>query len=149
MATAHVQEQASHRPRLDVLAAIAAGGAIGAVARWIISEAFPVRWQQFPWSTFAENVSGAFLLGLAVAVIVSMHSKSRLLLPFLGIGVLGSFTTFSNFSDEILTLAKNDRAALAIAYMSGSVLCGLLAASFGILLGRAIMQRHARGRAAP
>lgn len=130
------------RPPLDVVAAVAAGGAIGAVARWAFSMAFPVRGQEFPWSTYVENVSGAFLLGLAVALIVTRRSKSRLLHSFLCIGVLGSFTTFSNFSQEILLRATSDYAWLAVIYLSGSVLCGLLAASFGILLGRAISQKR-------
>jgi fluoride exporter len=134
--------ESARRPPFDVLAAIAAGGAIGAVARWAFGETFPVHWQQFPWSTFVENVTGAFLLGLVVTLILNLRSKSRLLQPFLGIGVLGSFTTFSNLSSEILQLVTMDLAPLAILYMSSSILCGLVAATFGILLGRAICQKH-------
>jgi len=143
-------QEAQHRGLpLDILGAMAAGGALGAVARWAFSEAFPVQPQQFPWSTYAENILGSCLLGLVVTLILIRRPKSRLLPPFLGIGLLGSFTTFSNFSQESLELAMNDRAPLAILYMSGSVLCGLLAASFGILLGRAIGISRSHRRAEP
>lgn len=138
MALQKIHGQLTERPPFDVILAIAAGGAIGATARWAFSEAFPIGFQQFPWSTYAENLLGSFLLGFVIALILIRKSNSRLLQPFLGIGVLGSFTTFSNFSHETLELLTHDQAPLAILYMSASVLCGLVAASFGILLGRAI-----------
>jgi len=134
---------ARNGPPIDVLAAIAAGGAIGTLARWALTTAMTGIDAPFPWATYTENIIGSFALGMTVSIILIRRPQARLLPAFLGIGVLGSFTTFSAFSHEALLLLTDQLAPLAILYATSSVLCGLLAASFGTLLGRAMSIRIA------
>lgn len=137
---------ADHRPpRSHAAIAVAAGGAIGAVLRWMFSETFPRGQGEFPWATFAENVIGALLLGIVATLILPRVRVGRYTQPFLCVGVFGSFTTFSNFSVESLDLARGDRPWLAMAYSSTSVVAGLAAAVLGFVIARAIV-RHLDGR---
>ena len=81
-----------------VLGAIAAGGALGALGRYGLAVAWPHRPGRFPWATFVTNVSGCLLIGVLMVLVVEVWSAHRLLRPFLGVGVLGGYTTFSTFA---------------------------------------------------
>lgn len=106
-------------PPFRLVVAVAIGGAVGAVARYLVGETFPVSGDTFPWPTFAINVSGAFLLALLPALaVVRRHD---VLPPLLGTGVLGGYTTLSAYSEQARHLVDVDRAGLALVYVVGTL----------------------------
>jgi fluoride exporter len=112
-----------HPPRL--LAAVAVGGALGAVARWALTEAFPAEADGFPWATFAINVVGSFALALLPAF--GPVRRSRTLAVGLGPGVLGGFTTLSAYSEQSRALLDLGHTALASTYLLGTLAACLVA----------------------
>ncbi len=90
----------------------------------------------WPWDTFVENATGAFLLGMVLVTLDRRFPRSRLLRPFLGVGFLGSFTTLSALAVEADHLARDGQALLAGGYWFASVALGLAAAAAGIALAR-------------
>lgn len=114
---------------------VALAGAVGAVTRYRIGVALGVR--SFPWVTLGINIAGCFLL--AVVLAGPARSKwSEVTTTAVAIGLLGSFTTFSTFGYETLTLLRTNRFAEAAAYAAASLLGGLLAAAAGLAVGRAL-----------
>ena len=121
------------------LLAVAAGGAVGASARYLLAQAMATRGAGFvPWYTFIANISGAFLLGVVVTLSVERGSLSEPWLLFLGVGVLGGYTTFSTFSYETLSLFREGLYAQAAAYSLGSLALGIVAAGLGVAFARAV-----------
>jgi CrcB protein len=126
----------SHRARPDVLAVIAVGGMIGASARYGIARWLPSEPGRFPWATFWTNLSGSFLLGLLLVLLLERSTPSLLLRPFVATGILGAFTTMSTYQVETVLLVKDGHAPTAVGYSVGSLVAGLLLAYAGILAGR-------------
>ncbi len=120
---------------------IAAGGALGAVARYGLSGWLQERAGFFPWGTLAVNVLGSFLLGLTFRYLeaTALPAEWR---QGATIGFLGAFTTFSTFSYEAVALVQDGDWGRAGAYVGGSVLLGLAAVVAG--LGMASLSLHAR-----
>ncbi len=129
------------------LAAIAAGGGLGSVARYGLSAAFPAG-QGFPWGTFAVNVSGCFLLGLLMVYLLEVWPPRRFLRPFVAVGLLGGYTTFSTYAAGVMTLLTGHAPALADAYALTSVLAALVAVWSGMKLARAVSTGRGRVRRA-
>jgi fluoride exporter len=125
--------------RKDVLLVVAVGGALGSLGRWGLGEALAGSGSSFPWATFLENVSGSFALGALVVVLLERWPRSRYLRPFLGVGILGGFTTFSTYALDLRTLVAADRLALAVAYLAGTLLAALLAAWLGMTAARRVV----------
>ena len=125
------------RPRWDVLAAIFAGGCCGGAARYGLSAAWPSAGGDFPWTIFAINTSGAFVLA-AVLVIAADVVPSRYLRPLVGTGFCGAFTTFSSIVVTVDELAAHGHAGMAAGYLIASIAAGLAAAWLGLVLGRGI-----------
>ncbi len=121
--------------RWDVLVAIALGGGLGSLARWQLGR-WLVDTGPFPWATFAENVSGSFVLGALVVLALGRWPRSRYLRPFLGVGVLGGFTTFSTYALDVRTLVVSDRPWLAVGYLLATSAAGLAAAWVGMAAAR-------------
>ena len=111
----------------------------GASARYGLSELVSVD-GAWPWDTFVENVLGAFLLGAVLTELVRRFPGSRYLRPFLAVGFLGSFTTFSALAVEADALVRDGRALLAASYWVASVTVGLVAAWAGIFATRALQR---------
>ena len=124
--------------RPDVLLAVAAGGFLGAPARYGVGVLLPTKKDGFPWSTFVVNVSGALLLGVLLVLLLDRFPPDRYARAFLGTGFLGAYTTFSTYMVETLLLAKDGNPAQATAYLLGSLAVGLLAAWLGIVIGRGV-----------
>jgi CrcB protein len=120
----------------DIVAVIAAGGAIGGAARYLLNQAVPS--SDFPWVTFIENVTGCFLLGALMVYLLDVWPPNRYLRPFLGVGVLGGFTTFSAYTVETRGLLAEGRGPAAMTYLFGSLLVGLAGTWLGITTARAI-----------
>jgi CrcB protein len=116
--------------------AIAAGGALGAVLRYVLSG-----WVQhlggtrFPWGTLAVNVVGSFALGLLMAGLLEHTVTGPATRSFWTIGVLGAFTTFSTFSYETLALLTIGDWSAGIANVAANLGLGLVAALLGLRLG--------------
>ena len=109
---------------LDCLA-VALGGAIGSVLRYLIG-LIPLNEKYlFPAKTFAINVLGCFLIGLITALSLRSSNLNPRLLLFLKVGICGGFTTFSTFALESSNLLKNGHTGIAILYMALSLLVGI------------------------
>lgn len=135
--------QAWQRP--DVLLAVAAGGALGAPARYAVGVLIPTPAHGFPWSTFVINVTGALLLGLLVVLLLERFPPTRYARPFFGTGFLGAYTTFSTYMVETVLLARDGHVERATAYVLGSLVTGLFAAWLGTAIGRRL-SRVGRGQ---
>lgn len=122
--------------RWDVLLVIAAGGALGSLGRWAVGGVLPWSGATFPWATFVENVSGAFALGVLMVYVIDVWPPHRYVRPFLGVGLLGGYTTFSTYMLEASDLLVVGRPATALAYLAGSLLAGLVAVWLGIACAR-------------
>jgi CrcB protein len=92
----------------------------------------------FPWATFLVNVTGSFVLGLFLAVVLERFPPSRSLRPFVATGFIGAYTTYSTFAVETVVLAKDGHSAVAAGYVAVSVVAGLTAAWAGIVAARGI-----------
>ncbi|MBX6749713.1 MAG: CrcB family protein [Micromonosporaceae bacterium] len=123
-----------------VLAVIAAGGVVGALARYGIQLGLPHRPGGFPWSTFLVNITGCLLIGALMVLIVEVWSGARLLRPFLGVGVLGGYTTFSTYVLDIQQAVTAAAAATALLYLAAT----LLGALFAVWAGAALTTRTVR-----
>jgi CrcB protein len=119
-----------------VLAAIAFGGALGAPARYGVTQLVPVDANGFPWATFWTNVSGSFALGLLLILILERYPPARYVRPFLATGFLGAYTTYSTFAVETDLLIKNGHAGTAAMYSVASLAVGFTAAWLGIAVAR-------------
>jgi CrcB protein len=118
------------------LAAVFAGGCVGALARALLGEAAPYEPGTWPWATFAANVGGAFLLGWLVTQLQERVPPSPYRRPLLGTGLCGALTTFSTFQLELLGMVDADRLGLAAAYAGASLAAGGLAVALATNLAR-------------
>jgi fluoride exporter len=116
----------------------ALGGALGALARWGLAEAFPSSPTGLPWATLAVNLAGCLLLGVLTAVLAARAPANPWARPFLGVGLLGGFTTYSTFAVEVVLLADAGAEVTAAVYVLVSVLGGVAAAAVGTLAGRSV-----------
>ncbi|MFQ6171344.1 fluoride efflux transporter FluC [Oryzobacter sp. R7] len=121
-----------------VLGAVAAGGVVGSLGRWAVGLSLPHDAGAFPWATFVVNVSGALAMGLLVAFLVGRPGTHRLARPFVGVGVLGGWTTFSALAVEAVTLAEGEHVQTAVAYVAATFLVGTLAVGAGLAAGRRV-----------
>jgi len=117
---------------------LAAGGALGTLARYSLSGWVDQRWGAGAWGIFVVNIMGAFLLGLLATL-----AEERFLVPadlrrFVTIGFLGAYTTFSTLVYESMKMAQLGAFAEATANAVGSLVVGLAAAYLGMMLGRLI-----------
>jgi CrcB protein len=115
------------------------GAGMGGALRYALGAWISTRWSgTFPWHTMVINVSGAFLLGLLMAVGAEKGVGSESLRLFLGVGVLGGFTTFSALSLESMTLMERGLYAQGASNIIGSAALGLVAVTLGLLIGRSL-----------
>lgn len=122
---------------MQLFLAAAAGGALGAGARFLVNVACAqLLGPAFPWATLTVNVLGSFLMGLVVGVSGVLLGGSALLRTFLATGILGGFTTFSAFSLDAVELFERRQPALAILYISASVALSIAALCAGLTTAR-------------
>lgn len=126
---------------MQTLLLVAAGGATGAVARYLLGvQAMRSLGGGWPYGTFAANVLGGLLLGVLAGLLAMRggadQEKWRLLL---GVGVLGGFTTFSAYSLEVALMIERKAYGQAVAYSLGSVVLSVLALFAGLILIRRIL----------
>jgi fluoride exporter len=124
---------AHHEPLLVL--AVAAGGLLGAPARYAVGRWLPTPAHGWPTATFLVNLVGAFLLGLLLEALARRGPDvggRRVLRLFAGTGFCGALTTYSTLAVEVDLLADADRWATAVAYGLVSVVAGLGTAAAGI-----------------
>lgn len=130
--------------RFDVplVTAVALGGVVGAECRYALGVGFPTAAGGVPWTTLVINVTGCLLLGALMTVLLAMTRPHRLLRPFLGVGVLGGYTTFSTATAEELSLLRAGRADVAIGYLGATLVTALAATVAGTWLAGALLPRR-------
>jgi len=117
--------------------AIAAGGAVGAVLRWLLAGAVQrLAGGAFPWGTFAVNALGSFLIGFLFVYMVERSAASELWRLALTVGMLGALTTFSTYSLESLRLLQSGAVAMAMANVLGQILVCMSLTWLGVQLAR-------------
>ncbi len=126
----------SRLPPRRSLGYVALGGAVGAVTRVAFATWFPPAPGAFPWVTFLENVTGAFLLALLLTLLTERLALDPAVRLLLCTGALGAFTTYSTLAVEVDGLVRGGATWLAGLYATTSVLLGLLAALLGVRLAR-------------
>lgn len=127
-----------------VVAVVALGGAIGAVARYAASLWWPAQGGGFPWTTFGINVVGCAVIGVFMVVITDVWAAHRLVRPFFGTGVLGGFTTFSTYAVDIQKLVDEGRPRTALAYLAATLIAALAAVWLGATTARRVLKRRQR-----
>ncbi len=116
------------------LAAIFAGGVVGALARVGLAEAAPYGVGTWPWATFAVNLAGAALLGYLVAA-MRFHPEESPRFALLTTGLCGTLTTFATFQLELYEMADSGHLALAAGYLAATVAAGYLLVGIGLSVG--------------
>lgn len=120
---------------------VALGGALGSLARWGLAQALPHTSGDIPASTWIANTTGAVAIGILV-VVAARHTANRYLLPFLGVGFLGGYTTFSTYAVDVHTLLIAGQSGRALTYLLGTLATGLPAAWAGLTFARAATGRR-------
>jgi CrcB protein len=116
---------------------VAAGGALGAMARYGLGRLLPVSSGGWPWPTLTANVVGGLLMGALTGWLAfrgGAHQETWRL--FAAVGVLGGFTTFSAFSLETVLMIERRQFAMAGGYVAVSVAASVIALFLGLMLAR-------------
>ncbi|MEQ8965658.1 MAG: fluoride efflux transporter CrcB [Azospirillaceae bacterium] len=123
-----------------MILAIALGGAVGAVGRYLAMSAVG-HWMGhgFPWGTLAVNVAGSAAMGVLIEASALVWSPSPAVRALIVVGVLGAFTTFSTFSLDAVFLLERGRFAAAAAYVAGSVVLCVAALYAAMQATRAVI----------
>ncbi len=117
---------------MKTILAVALGGALGSVLRHLtnagIGTLLPA---SFPWGTLTANVLGCFVMGLLMAVFMTLWDPAPEIKAFLTVGFLGGYTTFSAFSADTMTLWTQGDAVATAAYVIASVTLSIAAVFLG------------------
>lgn len=117
---------------------VALGGGLGAAARFSVSLAIPARVDAWPLATFLINVAGSLAIGVLAGWLSTRGEAGEQWRLFLGVGVLGGFTTFSAYSLETLRMIERNDWLGASTYSIGSVLAGLAAVAIGMMFAKRV-----------
>jgi CrcB protein len=104
---------------------------VGSLGRYAVGLALPHGVGAFPWATFLVNVTGALAMGLLVGYLVDRPGTHPLARPFVGVGLLGGWTTFSALAVDVVNLAESGHHQLALLYVTATFLLGTLAVGAG------------------
>jgi len=133
-------------PDTRELAAVFAGGALGALCRGLLAEAYPASSTSWPWVTFGVNLVGAFLLGYFATRLQERLPLSSYRRPLLGTGLCGGLTTFSTMQLELLWMLDTHRYGLAAGYASASIAGGFAAVHLSTAMVRRVRVRPVSAR---
>ncbi|WP_339863603.1 fluoride efflux transporter CrcB [Paremcibacter congregatus] len=122
---------------MNMIFAVALGGALGATGRFLVGKAMlRIMGPGFPWGTLSVNIIGSFAIGLIVTLLASRYNLSHSWQGFLVTGILGGFTTFSAFSLEVGLMVERHEITQAALYGLGSLFFGVAALFMGLYAGR-------------
>ncbi len=117
---------------MKLIIAVGIGSCIGGIFRYLLSQVIQTKFlSTFPFGTLSVNIIGCFLIGVAFGFSERSYLSVEWRL-FLVTGFLGGFTTFSSFSNETIALIRDGQSWLALSYVAGSVIIGLVATFAGI-----------------
>jgi CrcB protein len=128
---------------LLLIALVGVGGAVGSVARYGVAQWFPAT-TGFPWSTFAVNLVGAFVLGVLLELLTRDGpdiGRRRQLRLLIGTGFCGGLTTYSTLAVEADLLVRGHRDGLAAVYGLSSITGGLVIAALGVVMAARVGRR--------
>ncbi|MFE7409781.1 fluoride efflux transporter CrcB [Streptomyces laurentii] len=129
------------RAQLPVVGVVAVGGALGAVARYAATLAWPTPPGAFPWTIFTVNAVGCAALGVIMVLATeTLTPPHPLLRPFLGTGVCGGFTTFSTYALDLQRLLARGDLLRGLLYMAGTTLVALAAVATAVAATRAAVR---------
>lgn len=140
-----LQRDETRTHELRLLAVIAAGGVLGTEARYAVDSLLTNAPGHFPWATLIVNVSGCLLIGVLMVVLLEVVSPHRFARPFLGVGVLGGYTTYSTFGNDTMQLFRDHHDATAGLYVLASMVLCPLAVLVGIVATRRTALRERAG----
>jgi fluoride exporter len=125
---------------MSMILSIAAGGAVGAVGRYLTMAGIS-HWfgHGFPYGTLVVNIIGSMVLGVCIEVFALTWSPSAELRAFFVVGLLGAFTTLSAFSLDVVTLIERGEFLSAGSYIIASVILSVAALFFGMIIFRQIL----------
>ncbi|HRZ27019.1 MAG TPA: fluoride efflux transporter CrcB [Spirochaetota bacterium] len=127
---------------MRVLIWIAAGGSLGAVARFLMARTvYRFTGAYFPWGTLAVNVLGCFIIGFLFELF-ERTALSPEVKSFCTIGFLGAFTTFSTYSLETINLFRDGEFRLGAMNVALSNIVGIVAAVLGIMIARILLKYY-------
>ncbi len=141
------QRHELRRSHYRVLAVIAAGGALGAGARYGAALLWPTAAGSFPWTTLGVNAVGCLVIGIFLVTLTEAWTAPAWLRPFFGTGVLGGFTTFSTYCVDIERLVSGGRSGLALGYLAATVVAALAAVTAGAWVTRRLLTMRMARRA--
>ncbi len=148
-AAAATERPAVRHSQKTIVLAVGIGGVFGAVARYAVSLAVPTGSGGFPWSTFLVNITGSAVLGLLLVLLVDRFPRSGLTRPVLGTGIIGAYTTFSNFEVDAVVLVRAGHPETAVVYVVATVVAGLSACWAGMTGVHGLLQLERRLRRGP
>ncbi|MDA0352767.1 MAG: CrcB family protein [Chloroflexi bacterium] len=122
---------------MQVVLAVAAGGALGAVSRYALSSGVTNALNLHGGGTFVANVLGAFLLGAVIGLTEERWVLSETARTGITVGVLGGFTTFSTYMYDVVHHAEGDRWVTSALMLALTIVFGLVAMVGGLAAGRA------------
>lgn len=133
----------SRLPRIHggSVVAVAAGGFVGGVARYLVGLAWPTPAGSVPWAIFTVNTAGAFTLALLVVLVMEVLPPTTYLRPAIGTGFCGALTTFSSVMVGLDQLVSGGSPLVALVYLLVSLVAGVAAVALGVFLGRAVGRR--------
>lgn len=115
------------------------GGAIGAGGRHLVGQVMLARLGPgFPWWTLSINIAGSLAMGLLIGLLARSSDGGETARLFVGVGILGGFTTFSSFSLEFWLLFERGQTGQAAAYVLASVIGAIIACGLGLFIMRQV-----------
>ena len=124
---------------MNMLVAIAIGGAVGALGRHFVNVVIgSLLGTGFPWGTVTVNIVGSFLMGVLIHMLAVSWNVSPEMRALLTVGALGAFTTFSTFSLDVVTMYERDALLLVGVYVVVSVVASIGALLVGLRLARVV-----------
>ena len=115
---------------------IASGGAAGALSRHAFGVIIKQYFYNNFYSTFLVNIIGSFLIGYLISIGYSKQLNENFIKYFLIVGFLGSFTTFSTFSYEVIELFLSNKVLFSIMYSIFSLILCVVATYFGMYISK-------------
>ena len=100
---------------------VAAGGAVGATMRFLTTNYIKYLFPVFPLGTLIVNIIGSFCIGFLISYMENRNISSNIIRYFIIIGILGSFTTFSSFSIEIIEMLNSRKFFIPFFYVISSL----------------------------
>lgn len=119
---------------------VASGGALGSVVRYLMMSVITkVAGYDFPYGTLAVNIIGSCLMGVLIGWLAKASGGFEQARVFIGVGVLGGFTTFSAFSLDVVTMFERGDHVGVLLYIFASVTCSVIALFAGLYVMRMVM----------